>query len=159
MLVIATAELVAFVTLTTLAAAVVPTTMLLNPNREGLNVRGGLVAPTPVPDTLTTSGLNAPPKARTTLPLTVPSHVGLKLTFKVHLPPDTRLLAQGAVPPATAEKLPLAETVRFTVETLLFVTVSTCGAQPAPQFTVVLPNPMVAGVTETGVTLVPERFT
>jgi hypothetical protein len=113
-----TVELELFVTLTVLATLVVPTTTLLNGNKVGENTNGELVPPTPFPETLTTSGLKAPPKESATPPFACPSHAGLKLTLNVHWLFGAMVLPQGAVPPLTAEKSPLAETVKFRVEVL-----------------------------------------
>jgi hypothetical protein len=87
------------VTVTVFAGLVAPTPILANAKVVGLNVRGTVGPPVPVPERPTTCGLNAPFVAIARPPLIAPLDVGANVTVIVHLAPAAS--EEPQVPPVT----------------------------------------------------------
>ena len=90
------------VTVTDLAALVVPTSCAANVKLVGLNVSGEVGPDTPVPESVASCGVNAALCDTVTAPLMAPLAVGLKVTDIVHLASAARLVLHGVVPLPTA---------------------------------------------------------
>ena len=91
-------------------------------------------------------------------PMMEPTTLGVKVTLKVHLPPEASVAPQGFVPEGVAAKSPLAtrlEIVRVPPELLVSVTV--CGALVVP--TVCALKVRVVGDMVTGITPLPDALT
>jgi hypothetical protein len=73
-----------FLTVTVLAALVVPTASVAKVNEAGVNVRGAVLPPEPVPERLTNCGLNELPSRRLSEPLIAPATVGVNVTAMLH---------------------------------------------------------------------------
>jgi hypothetical protein len=141
------------VTVTVLAALVVPATTPLNTTLIGVNVSGPAVPFTPLPVRLSTCGLNAVFDVTVTAPRIVPFTSGLNVTPAVHCFPAPSVLPHGAVPfPLTAYS-PLPASPRLTVPPVLFTTVIVLAALVVPTFT--LPKLSTPGFTVNGVTPFP----
>ncbi len=118
--------------------------------------------PTPVPDTLNSTGLIVLLLDTETLPLFDPVPVGENVTWNVHLALTGKEPEHGVVPPGTAAKL--LDAVRpeiVTAEVPLFVTVTVEGALVVPASCPVL-NVKAAGLklsVEAAPLPVPDKFT
>jgi len=86
------------VTVTDLAALLVPTSWLANERLVGVNVRGDAAPPVPLPESATSMGLDAALKLMVAAPLMVPFDLGVKVTEMVHLVFPASEALQGVVP-------------------------------------------------------------
>jgi hypothetical protein len=73
-----------FFTVTDFAALVVPTASVANVTEAGVNVSGAVLPPEPVPERLTTCGLNELPSLRLSEPLIAAVAVGVNVTAMLH---------------------------------------------------------------------------
>jgi hypothetical protein len=156
MLVILTAVPLEFVTMTECAALVVLITVAGISRVLSENVRGPAAPPVPVPERLTTCGLNMPLYVTVTPPRTVPGAVGVNETLKVHLEAPGSVAPQGVVPLPAALKSPLASSVRLSEEEPLFLSVTVREALVVP--TATLPKAIADIEGESAGTPVPLRF-
>jgi hypothetical protein len=128
-----------------LAALVVPTACLANVSLVGVAVTT-TVGALPVPVRLTICGEFVAPSVMESVPVRVPVVVGLNVTDIVQLallPAST--VPHGVVPPATAEKFPLAANESDVLAVPVFFSVTTFAALVVP--TVCAENVSVVGET------------
>lgn len=103
----ATALALVFFTVTVLAGLVVPTAWIVKARVVGVNESGGVLPPEPVPDRLTSCGLNEVPSLIDTAPSIAPAAVGVKVTAILHFALDASDPVQ-VVPAEFIAKVPLA---------------------------------------------------
>jgi hypothetical protein len=153
---ILTAVALEFVTVTEWAGLVALITVAGISRVLSENVRGPADPPVPVPERLTTCGLNMPLYVTVTPPRTVPGAVGVNETLKVHLDAPASVAPQGIVPLATALKSPLATSVKLSEEEPLFFSVTVREGLVVP--TATLPKAIADVEIEIGGSPVPLRF-
>lgn len=142
-----------FFTVTTLAALVVPIVCAANVSLVGVAVTT-TVAALPVPVRATVCGEFVALSATETVPVRVPTAVGLNVTDMVQLallPPS--VVPQGVVPLPTAAKFPVVVIASEVLAVPVFFTVTVLPALVVP--TVCAANVSVVGVTATMTVPVP----